>query len=203
MNSQPLVLAGLLLSLLTLGCDRGQVVPEATRAADTVQPEGVARPGDPQSIALTARDELFRRLSARLVEAMSSGGPAAAIEVCRREAAEIATAVGEQYDVQVGRTSFKTRNPKNAPPDWATALVAARTNEPQFTTLPSGDTAALLPIRLKAQCLVCHGKIEQIDVAVQEKLAELYPQDQATGFAEGDLRGWFWVVVPADIDHQE
>jgi hypothetical protein len=26
--------------------------------------------------------------------------------------------------------------------------------------------------------------------------AAKYPKDQATGFKEGDLRGWFWVEVP-------
>jgi hypothetical protein len=27
-------------------------------------------------------------------------------------------------------------------------------------------------------------------------LAARYPDDRATGFAPGDLRGWFWVEVP-------
>jgi len=27
-------------------------------------------------------------------------------------------------------------------------------------------------------------------------LAAKYPMDQATGFKEGDLRGWFWIEVP-------
>ena len=31
---------------------------------------------------------------------------------------------------------------------------------------------------------------------VKNELASLYPNDQATGFKEGDLRGWFWVNVP-------
>ncbi len=31
---------------------------------------------------------------------------------------------------------------------------------------------------------------------VGERLAELYPDDRATGFAPGELRGWFWMKVP-------
>ena len=30
----------------------------------------------------------------------------------------------------------------------------------------------------------------------QAVLAKEYPADQATGFKENDLRGWFWVEVP-------
>jgi hypothetical protein len=33
---------------------------------------------------------------------------------------------------------------------------------------------------------------------VKQTLAKEYPDDQATGFEEGDLRGWFWIEVPAD-----
>ena len=51
-------------------------------------------------------------------------------------------------------------------------------------------------IRLKAQCLKCHGPKEQILPEVRDALARDYPKDQATGFQEGDLRGWFWLSVP-------
>ncbi len=36
----------------------------------------------------------------------------------------------------------------------------------------------------------------KLDPAVKEVLASGYPRDEATGFAEGDLRGWFWIEVP-------
>jgi hypothetical protein len=36
-----------------------------------------------------------------------------------------------------------------------------------------------------------------IPAPVAEALARYYPQDAATGFDAGELRGWFWVVVPA------
>jgi hypothetical protein len=61
--------------------------------------------------------------------------------------------------------------------------------------LDNGQAAALLPIKLQAQCLMCHGPAEKIPLEVKTQLAKLYPQDQATGFQEGDLRGWFWVEL--------
>ena len=37
---------------------------------------------------------------------------------------------------------------------------------------------------------------------VKEALAASYPADRATGFREGDLRGWFWIEVPAAGSYQ-
>ena len=49
------------------------------------------------------------------------------------------------------------------------------------------------------QCLQCHGKVDDLAPEVRDVLAKNYPQDRATGFAAGDLRGWFWVEVPAKL----
>ncbi|MCH5376188.1 MAG: DUF3365 domain-containing protein [Planctomycetes bacterium] len=151
-----------------------------------------------KTIALAARDALFQQLLAKLMDTMASAGPAAAIAVCQKQAPEIAANVSQHFGLRIGRTSHRLRNPKNAPPDWAQPFVEDRTEEPQFVALPDGKLGAILPIRLKPQCLMCHGPEQQILPDVREALARSYPQDQATGFQEGELRGWFWVSVPAD-----
>ena len=43
-----------------------------------------------------------------------------------------------------------------------------------------------------AVCLKCHGT--DLSPEVTAKMTELYPQDKATGYKEGDLRGAFVVV---------
>ncbi len=43
-------------------------------------------------------------------------------------------------------------------------------------------------------CLSCHG--ETVAPEVEQKLAELYPDDKARGYKEGDIRGAFVVVKP-------
>ena len=58
------------------------------------------------------------------------------------------------------------------------------------------NVGALFPIPLQPQCVVCHGKPEQLAEGVAAALAKRYPDDAATGFAPGELRGWFWVEVP-------
>jgi hypothetical protein len=124
---------------------------------------------------------------------MSASGPAAAIEVCQVEAKSIAEDVGKETNVKIGRTGVRLRNTSNQPPSWAQKLVADRTDTPVFAKLSDERAVALLPIKLQSQCLMCHGANEQLAPDVKEELAKLYPQDQATGFSEGELRGWFWV----------
>lgn len=187
---------GIVATMLAIGC---QPSPPANKAASPdVAPVVEAEPikKDPKQLAFAAKDALFKRLSSRLLEAMGSGGPAAAIEVCSREATKIAARVGEEYDVKIGRTSFKLRNAQNAPPEWVKPFVESRPTDPQFVELPEQHTGAIFPITLKVQCLACHGPKVQIAEDVRVQLAKLYPNDQATGFNEGDLRGWFWVEVP-------
>ena len=146
--------------------------------------------------ALAAKQELFQQLSGRLMEVMSEHGPAAAITVCSEEAPQITSEVGKKYGVAIGRTSFRLRNPKNKPPAWASSLIQQRVAEPQLVNLANGQLGALLPIRLQPQCLLCHGPEENIPAEVKQALAQGYPDDQATGFAVDQLRGWFWIEVP-------
>lgn len=151
---------------------------------------------DAKGIALAAKEALFARLSGRLTEVMKADGPVAAIQVCSREAGIIAIDVGDKFDVRIGRTAAKLRNPQNKPPEWVEPLIEESPSEPLFVDLPNGHTGALLPIKLQAKCIICHGPADTIADDVKTQLAELYPQDHATGFKEGDLRGWFWVDVP-------
>jgi hypothetical protein len=145
--------------------------------------------------AVQARDALFQRLMQRLQSILHQDGPAKAVIVCKEQAPAIAQAVTEEYGVRIGRTSYKIRNPANHPPDWASEVVATRTPGPAFFAHPDGRLGVLLPIRLKEQCLICHGSRDQIVEAVRTELAANYPNDQAVGFAVDDLRGWFWVEV--------
>lgn len=145
---------------------------------------------------LAAKQALFTQLSGRLQQAMQTAGPAAAISVCKNEAPKIATEVGKQHGVSIGRSGVRLRNPNNLPPAWAAELVEQKSSEPVFVTLSNDHAAALLPIKLQSQCLMCHGPADQIAPVVSEQLSKLYPEDKAVGFKEGELRGWFWIELP-------
>jgi hypothetical protein len=45
-------------------------------------------------------------------------------------------------------------------------------------------------------CLNCHGTEDKINSAAKAKLTELYPNDKATGYSEGQIRGALTVKRP-------
>lgn len=194
-------LAGL---LTAVGCSRQPEVAQApveepvTEAAwTTVAPEDLTEAqAEQQQRAQNAIQTMAERLMGELGTAMDEGGPDAAIEVCSVRAPEISAAVGNEFGLHVGRTSFRLRNQSNVPPAWAEPLVEARVEEPIWLVGPDGELAGMMPIRLRAECTMCHGPREQIADEVHAKIQDFYPEDEAIGFTEGDLRGWFWVQAP-------
>lgn len=144
--------------------------------------------------ALAARDALMGKLKSRLMEVVSKDGLPAAISVCKEDAPRLAKEVSAEQGLSIGRTSHRLRNPANKPPAWAVELVKEEVAEPTYLSSETG-LAALLPIPTGPMCMNCHGTKEGIPADVLAALGENYPDDQATGFEEGDLRGWFWVEV--------
>jgi len=189
------------------GCSREQSTSQITEAGRQETAADVAKKSTasaskqtPLERAALAKDALFNELSTRLLAAMSNGGPAKAIEVCSKLAPKLAKEVGEQHQVSIGRTAIRLRNENNRPPAWAEPLLKELPTKPVVQDLENGRTGVLFPILLKVQCLTCHGPDDKIAAEIRTELARLYPNDTATGFQEGDLRGWFWVEVPADSE---
>ena len=163
-------------------------------------------PGQPPYPAETARaeqamNELQSALLARLTAAMTSGGPAAAVEVCRSDARSIAESVAKAQGLELGRTSHRLRNPANAPRAWARPAVDAAAGSKAASeglkVFDLGDRVGVLrPIGTADACTKCHGAPDEVRKNLGAALAASYPQDRATGFAPGDLRGWMWAEVP-------
>jgi len=175
-NLTCIVVAGMLLSACS---ERSVEAPHSQNAA--AQGAALLEP---------FKSELMQALSAGMQE-----GPAAAIEVCSREAPEIARKLSVD-GVQMGRSSHKLRNPANAPPAWLAPVLGRYASgeqslEPQVVTIDNGRHGYVEPIITRPMCLTCHGS--EIDAEVREQLAADYPMDRATGFEAGDLRGVFWV----------
>ena len=146
--------------------------------------------------------ELLKPFKQQLMGALKAGlqeGPDQAIEVCQVKAPEIAAGLSVD-GVEMGRTSHKLRNPANAAPDWVEPVLESYLADdaavhPVEVSAGEGRMGYIEPIRMKAApCLMCHG--ETLAPAIAEKIESLYPEDQATGFREGDLRGVFWVSYP-------
>ena len=144
-------------------------------------------------LLLPYKQQLKQALLAGLAE-----GPDKAVAVCKVEAPRIASELSVD-GVVLGRSSHRLRNPDNKAPDWVTpildAYVAAEADrKPRSVSLPEGRAGYIEPILMQPLCLTCHGDVQ--DPALLERIEADYPQDRATGFAAGELRGVFWVEYP-------
>jgi hypothetical protein len=147
-------------------------------------------------LAGKAQEALAKKLFGELSDAMDKGSLAEAISVCRDMAPVVAQEIGEENGVTMGRTALRLRNPDNNPPHWAVPAMDPRFTWPQMLSAPDGRMGVLYPIRMGSVCSGCHGPADELDPEVKATLAEHYPEDQATGFEEGDVRGWYWIEVP-------
>jgi hypothetical protein len=148
--------------------------------------------------------DLQTQLRARLTAVMSTEGPQAAVRVCADEAQALTQAVAKAHGASGGRASLRQRNATSPPPDWVASWLQTQGERKgegvqgmaETVDTPAGRVARVLqPIVIAEPCLACHGAAETIAPAVKEVLAARYPNDRATGYALGDLRGAAWAEV--------
>lgn len=137
-----------------------------------------------------------RSLKAALVSGMQEG-PVHAISACRTEAPKLAEEASTET-ARVGRTSLKVRNPANAPKPWMKPLLERYDadpdrREPAVVVVDDHTVGYVEPIFVQPLCVTCHGSNLSDDL--QAKLTELYPNDEATGYQAGDVRGVFWAEI--------
>ncbi|HLD68212.1 MAG TPA: DUF3365 domain-containing protein [Pseudomonas sp.] len=135
-------------------------------------------------------------------QALSEGGPKSAILACQTLAPDIASE-HSQAPWTVGRTALKLRNPDNRPDAWERQVLedfatAAAKGQP-LADLKRGEVVGseyryMQAIATGEPCLACHGQAIAPDVAAL--IDRQYPNDQARGFALGDLRGAFTLRRP-------
>lgn len=148
---------------------------------------------------------LAAELKSTLQSAMKAEGPIKAISVCNEQAPKLAQKVSNEKGMEVARTSLKVRNELNAPDAWELSVLEQfeqrkAKGEPvaaieySETTQHNGNRVFRYMKAIPADdvCLMCHGT--NIPGALSAKLNQLYPNDQATGFNKGDIRGAFTAV---------
>ncbi len=190
--------AAAVLTLLLAGC--GAPAPQTTTAAaaPAAEPAWVA---DARGVATAVPPKLL----AVLKPAIERDGPAEAISLCKDEAPKLAAAASAQSGWQVRRVSLRNRNPKAVPDAWERAtlegfdrsLAAAAAGGPPPVleraeqVIDNGQPVRryMRALPTQALCLQCHGPADKLGPGVAARLAALYPDDRATGYAEGQIRG--------------
>ena len=143
-----------------------------------------------------------KELSGTLANKMKSGGLVEAVEFCNSAALPLTQEMSDRYGVDIKRTSLKTRNPLNKPSENEVLILSEfQANlengiplEPIVKLDQKGNPNYYAPIILEKKCLICHGTLDQeLSKATDSLIKSHYPNDLATGFKEGDLRG-IWSI---------
>lgn len=156
--------------------------------------------------AAAISQEAFSELSSNLLAAITRSGLNAALPYCSEKAMPITKSVAEKNGVGLSRITHKPRNPANLATKAELAILqqfqaqvaAKQTPAPVLVTNANRTVSVYLPIVIpNAMCLMCHGRPgTEVSAELQATIRTLYPKDQATGFAQGDLRGAWRVDFP-------
>ncbi|MCB1139595.1 MAG: DUF3365 domain-containing protein [Leptospiraceae bacterium] len=188
-----------LLVFLLISCGEsphksGQDLQKAGYEAISISREGASGfPGDSLKTFSNFKTDLAKKLTTALRE---KGAPGA-IEVCSMASPEAEKA--HSGNASVYRISDRPRNPDHAPDEFEMAVIQmwkSRKSEGKeigpVHFQSEKHEYVMSPIPLHADfCLQCHGSAEEIQPATSQAIAELYPEDQATGYKKGELRGAF------------
>lgn len=161
----------------------------------------LARSDNPAAVAAQFQSELGGALQV----AMKGGGPVEAVEVCRVEAPAIAERLSRISGWQVRRVGTRVRNAATGTPDtWEASQLRTLAESLANLDTPARDDISafinhddgqewryLRAITTAPQCLVCHGDVAAQPQPLRAALAEAYPNDEATGYHVGELRGAF------------
>lgn len=148
----------------------------------------------------------FKTLSSNLQSAIAEGGIEHALQFCNIEAMPLTDSLSTHYDVTIRRASHQPRNQSNKADAEEMKVIKQyleqMENDEQLKPVTYADDQNITfhaPIAINNDlCLNCHGQagedIPESDVAT---IQELYPEDQATGFSMGELRGVWTIRFPA------
>lgn len=194
MNNFRAILASALLSLSLFG----QAQPEASNSVDVQQvPQW-------QQEARSKVKAFAMQLKSTLKQELKTNGPVSAVKVCNEQAPNIAQ-INSSGGWQVSRTALEVRNPANQPESWERDILErfetqlANGTDPktlEYAEVVDNEFRYMKAIPTGSVCLACHGS--EINPELQQHIKSLYPQDQATGFSLGDLRGAFSLTRKLD-----
>jgi hypothetical protein len=144
-------------------------------------------------------------LGKNLMGAIMESGTAHALTFCNVQAMPLTDSMSKVHNATITRVSDKPRNPKNVANakeleqiEYYKGLVAegktGKDIQPNVE-MEGNQVHFYYPILTNEMCLQCHGvKNEVVQPETLAMLSELYPEDKATGYGDGEVRG-IWSIV--------
>ena len=137
-------------------------------------------------------------LKPALKNALQSGGPAHAIQVCSEQAPAIASQLRNETGWYIKRVSLKNRNPEGVPDAWERKVLekfderqaaGESADKMAYAEVVDGRFRFMKAQGVEAVCLNCHA--QEVTAEVEAALKARYPQDKARGYSLGQIRGAF------------
>lgn len=189
--------------LLLLGVLAGPALP---------WPAGAEEPADPRvrsalAEARAAAKGLSEEIRGLLMQELKTGGLEGAVSVCATKAQARTADYRRNFGNDIRRVSLRRRNPANEPDAYERRVLESFDRLPadarpgaeawELVRQDGRETLRYLrPLVANAMCLTCHGPVTEIPPTVRAVIAREYPDDQATGFSAGDVRGAVSVRIP-------
>jgi hypothetical protein len=150
--------------------------------------------------------ELAEKVRGLLFQEIEQGGFVSAVRVCSELAQQITLQFNARTGHSVRRVSLRYRNPKNIPDEYEQGKLEEFNFLNQKKQLPNEYVELvneqgqkylryMRPLMTLPLCITCHGPKENIPSDVKSILTERYPDDRATGFLVGDVRGAITVKI--------
>jgi hypothetical protein len=151
-------------------------------------------------------DQLAEKIRGILFQELEKGSFPGAVRACSEVAQEITRQFNTQPGHFVRRVSLKNRNPLNVPDgyEWKKLeefdrLQREKKLAKEFFEIQKEGGGEVLrylkPLVALPLCITCHGPSEKIPDPVKTILKEKYPDDKATGYQPGDVRGAISVKI--------
>lgn len=147
---------------------------------------------------------LVQKLSGELKAQMQSAGAVGALHFCTQNALVFTAQIAQESNTSIKRVSAKNRNPINAAtPEEQSVLTQweglLHTQQPlpayKIQASSNGEYTYYKPIVITNEaCLKCHGDIAA-DSPLYKAIKATYPEDKATGYKMGDLRGMIVITI--------
>ncbi len=147
---------------------------------------------------------LLQKLGGEVKKNMEASGPVKTLEFCSLHALSMTDEIAKENGTQIKRLTLKERNPVNAAEgddkallqQWEHMLAQGQAlPSHELKRLPNGTVAYYKPLLINNEaCLKCHGDIAK-DSPLGQAITSTYPEDKATGYKMGDLRGMIKVEM--------
>lgn len=148
---------------------------------------------------------LLQKLGGELKSQMQTSGPIGALHFCSQNALTLTEQIAKESKTSIKRISINNRNPVNQGNkdeiallnEWDKLLKKGQPLPEQKLVKVSNSTIMYYkPIVINNEaCLKCHGNVEG---ELAKAIHTTYPEDKATGYKMGDLRGMIAVTIKQD-----